>query len=123
MTTDVKPWANPDGALLRIRDILTINLMVRQLLQPISVESYPNAFQYLIRSGIVGMEGLTWLHIFDTKTHKRIAVDGIPQVVESRTHFPLASPLIGEGVVRVNRYEMIPNVDWTLIAVLTEWGR
>ena len=45
---ELDTWAEANGPLLRIPDILAIDLMVRQLLQPISVETDPKVFQYTI---------------------------------------------------------------------------
>jgi hypothetical protein len=55
------------------------------------------------------MEGLTRLHILDGEAHKRVVVHGIPQIVKARTKFKLALPLISEGVVGVDRCEIISN--------------
>jgi len=96
--------------------------MFRQLLQPISVEPNPNAFQHLIRSRVVGVEGLAWLHVLDPETNKRALVGGIPQIVKARTDFELALPLIREGVVWVDRHEIVPDIDGALIAVLANWN-
>jgi hypothetical protein len=46
--------------------------MIRQLLQPISVKSKPNVFDYFIRGCVVRMEGLYWLQALDAKAHERI---------------------------------------------------
>src|SRR6202040_4220122 len=89
----------------------------------ISVKPYPKVFQHLIRDGVVGMEGLTWLHILDAEPYKRVRIHGIPEIVKPRTDFYFALPFVSEGIVWVDRYKIISNVDRTLIAVLTDWDR
>ena len=69
------------------------------------------------------MEGLTWLHILDAEIHKRVRVGGIPKIVKPHTSFQLGLPLLGEGIVRVDRYKIISNVDRALIAIFTDWDR
>ena len=69
------------------------------------------------------MEGLTWLHILDAEAYKRVRVVGIPEIMKARTDFPLALPLIRKCVVRVDGYEIISNVDWAMIVVLSKWDR
>ena len=73
---DARTDAN--SPLLRIRDILAIDLMVRQLLQPIAIEAYAKVLHYLIRSSVVGVEGLPRLRVLDAEAHKWVRVDRIP---------------------------------------------
>src|SRR5258706_5116513 len=84
-TADLDSGAKAHSAFPRIEDGDTIDLVVGQLLQPVPVESKPNVLVHLIGGRVIDMKGLPWLRVPNSEAYEWIVVDGIPEVVESRT--------------------------------------
>jgi len=109
-TAQLDSRAKTDTAFLRIGKAGAIDLVVCQLLQPITVEPKSDAFEHLVRHRIVSVEGLACLHVLDAETYERIVIDGVPQIVEPNADLYSAVRLIRKRITGINENEVITDV-------------
>ena len=62
------------GALLRIRNLNIINSVVGHLTQPIPVEPKPHVLAHFVGRRVVGVKGLSRLHVSEVEPRKRIVI-------------------------------------------------
>ena len=110
--------AKTDSAFLGIGKAGAIDLVVCQLLQPITVEPKSDVLEHLVRHRIVSVEGLARLHVLDAETYERIVIDRVPQIVEPNADLYFAVRLIRKRIIGINENEVITDVHRASIAVL-----
>src|SRR5580698_7953651 len=117
-TAQLDSRAKTDSPLLRISKAGAIDLVVCQLLQPITVEPQSDVFEHLVRHRIVSVEGLACLHVLSAETYEGIVIHGVPQIVDPNADLYLAVRLIRKRIIGINDNEVITDVHRASIAVL-----
>jgi len=110
--------AKTDSAFLRIGKGGAIDLVVCQLLQPITVEPKSDVFERLVRHRIVSVEGLACLHVLDAETYEGLAIDGVPPLVDTNADLYFAARFISKRIIGINDNEVITDVHRASITVL-----
>src|SRR4029077_19234465 len=109
--------AKPYRALPGIAYIAPVDLVVGELLQPVTVKAKPDVFPQLVGSRVVHVKSLPWLHVLDSEPYEWIVVSGIPEVMESSAELDLFA-LISQRIVGIDHNEVIADVYRLLVVVL-----